>query len=121
MTNSDPNPNGGGTGPTQCVAVTPGALANISARIRVPSGQSGAGMASAALYFYAGSNCSGTYYNYLWLEYPSTLDTWTLQTTTGAVPPNAHSGSLVLWTGKTAPAGTFTAYFDDVSVVTSAR
>jgi len=121
VSNSYKDPVGAGTGPTQCVAVTPGSLANISARMRVPSVQSGAGSASIGLYFYAGSNCNGTYYSYIWVAGPSQLDTWETRTGTGAVPAGAHSGSLVLWTGKTSNTGSFTVYLDDVAVVSSAR
>jgi hypothetical protein len=121
VTIADAHPPGSSNGPTQCVALTPGSLVNLSVRTRVPSGQSSAGSVSPTLYLYGGSGCSGTEYPYLWTIGPSQLDTWETLAVTGTIPANVHSGSLLLWVGKTSGTGTFVAYLDDVSVVSSAR
>jgi hypothetical protein len=122
VTNFDTHPpNGSGNGPTQCVPLTPGGLANLSVRMRVPSGQSGTGVISPSLTFYGSSDCTGTRYGSIWMAGPSHFDTWELGTATGTVPANVHSGSLRLWNSRSSTAGTFTAYLDDISVVSSAR
>jgi len=121
VTNFDTHPTGGGSGPAQCVPLTPGTMVNLAARMRVPSGQSGSGSVSPALYFYTNTNCTAASNTYLWVNGPSRFDVWEMQTSTTMVPADVHSGSLELWIGKTSATGTFTAYFDDVSVVTSAR
>lgn len=121
VTNTDTHAGFGGSGPTQCVALTPGSLANISMRIRIPSGQSGTANVAPWLAFYSGNDCTGTGGGSIVLTVPSQFDTWEMQTSTETVPPNMHSGMLILWIGKTSDAGTFMAYFDDVSVVSSAR
>jgi hypothetical protein len=121
VTNFDTHPNGGGNGATQCVAVTPGSLVNLSVRIRVPSGQTGTGSVSPSLFFYTGTDCTGTSNTNLWVSGPSRLDSWEMQTATASVSSTIHSAKLMLWTAKSTVAGTFVVYFDDISVVSSAR
>jgi len=52
---------------------------------------------------------------------PSRLDSWEMQTATASVSSTIHSAKLMLWTAKNTVAGTFVVYFDDISVVSSAR
>jgi hypothetical protein len=94
---------------------------NLSVRIRVPSGQTGTGNVSPSLFFYTGTDCTGTSNTNLWVSGPSRLDSWEMQTATASVSSTIHSAKLMLWTAKNTVAGTFVVYFDDISVVSSAR
>ncbi len=121
VTNTSTVVNGAGGGPSQCIALTPGSLANLSARMRVPSGQTGTATVAPALFFYTGSDCTGTLDSSIGTLGPSQVDTWETQTATWTVPAGVHSAMVYLWIAKTSTAGSFSIYFDDVSLVTSAR
>ncbi len=123
VTNSVPAAGGAGSGPEQCVALTPGSTVSITVRMRIPPGQSATATVNPQVYAHPSGDCSGSSSagQGLSMRGPSLPDTWETQTAMWTVPPGIHSAKLMLWISKTTAAGTFTAYFDDVSVVTSSR
>lgn len=113
--------NGGVSGPVQCVFFTPGRLLNISLRTRIPSGQSGTGTVNPLLFTYASSDCTGAAVGVLEMRASPKLDTWETLTGMLTVPEGNHSFVFKCLLEKTSVDGTVSAYFDDISVVSSAR
>lgn len=100
---------------SQCFAAS-GAFFDLSAKIRVPSGQPLTGSATVLVRFYATTDCSGAGSADFTLGPAAGRDAWETFSLKLAAPPAARSGVAFLTVGKGSAGTTFGAHFDDVSV-----
>ena len=116
ITNTAAQDRGGGHGLVTCVRVTPGAVYDIGALIRIPSGQAHDGIAQIAGFFFADDSCAGDSNDGFGSDsVEDVFDEWVLvQGRSIVAPPAARSAWILLFTRKIGDGGSFTALFDDV-------
>ena len=106
-------------GLTQCVNVTTSAKYQLSAQLRIPSGQGRTGSAYVQAVPFDGSNCTGRSLSGSKTVTLTTdtgpLDTWVAQLAGMTIPSNGLSVMLHLSVRKAEAAGLFQALFDDVA------
>lgn len=103
-------------GPNYCLpgAITPGAMYDLGARVRIPTPQTAAGFASVAVYWYSGG-CGAGFLGSTFTPSAPLTNVWTLSTSTNlTAPAGAVKAVVYLFVNKTDTSGTFEAYFDRV-------
>jgi hypothetical protein len=118
VTSSNAVGSGSGSGPAQCVEVTPGARYDAGAKIEVPGSQTTSGQAAVVLYFNTSTNCStGFLEPPLFLPSVSAPGGRFTSVALRDVTAPATARSVLVWLvvfKSATSSGAFTAQFDDV-------
>ncbi len=124
VTNTSPGAAYGGNWIQQCVAVQPGNVLTLSGRSYVSSNQATTGIVQLEAYFSTSANCASQDVAGGGIVSQSgddafRSDQWILMQAVGTVPASAHSASIEVQVTKREAGGTFVAYVDEVSVISS--
>ncbi len=101
----------------QCAPVQAGEVYRVSAKLRVKSGQARTGKANWAVIWYPNTDCFGNSLEYDIVGDVTAPGSWVQIQDDYTAPPGALGARIVPGMIKSQAGGTFTAYFDDVSIL----